>query len=62
MPRATWANFVSSVSAGPAIAAGYGVNLKTMLVQGMQLSAILRALLLLSGYAAMRWWPGFGVA
>lgn len=49
-------------SAGPAIAAGYGVNLKTMLLRGIVLTAILWVLLVLSGYLAVRFWPGFGVA
>jgi sodium-dependent dicarboxylate transporter 2/3/5 len=49
-------------SAGPAIAAGYGVNLKTMLLRGIRLTAILWVLLVLFGYLAARFWPGFGVA
>ena len=49
-------------SAGPAIAAGYGVNLKTMLLRGIWLTAILWMLLVAFGYLAWRFWPGFGVA
>lgn len=49
-------------SAGPAIAAGYGVNLRTMLVRGAWLSTLLWVLLLIAGYLAARFWPAFGVA
>ena len=51
-----------SSSAGPAIAAGYGVNLKTMLLRGIWLTAIIWILLIAVGYLAWRFWPGFGVA
>ena len=51
-----------AASAGPAIAAGYGVNLKTMLIQGIYLSAILWILIVLAGYLAWRFWPGLAVA
>jgi sodium-dependent dicarboxylate transporter 2/3/5 len=51
-----------AASAGPAIAAGYGVNLKTMLIRGVYLSAILWGLVVVFGYLAWRFWPGFGVA
>ncbi len=49
-------------SAGPAIAAGYGVNLRRMLVHGAWMSAIIWVLLLIVGYLAATFWPGFGVA
>jgi len=49
-------------SAGPAIAAGYGVNLKTMLVGGAWLSAIIWVLLLVAGYLAATYWPAFALA
>lgn len=51
-----------SSSAGPAIAAGYGVNLKTMFRVGASLTALIWALLVVTGYLAARFWPGFGVA
>jgi sodium-dependent dicarboxylate transporter 2/3/5 len=51
-----------SSSAGPAIAAGYGVNLKTMLWRGLWLIAVIWVALLLSGYLAARFLPGFGIA
>ena len=51
-----------AASAGPAIAAGYGVNLKTMLIQGIYLSAILWILIVVAGYLAWRFWPGFALA
>jgi di/tricarboxylate transporter len=51
-----------SSSAGPAIAAGLGVNVRTMLVEGLRLTLVLWVVLLALGYLAARFWPGFGVA
>lgn len=51
-----------SSSAGPAIAAGYGVNLRSMLVRGLQVTVLLWGVLLALGYLAARFWPRFGVA
>src|SRR5687768_17371877 len=51
-----------SSSAGPAIAAGYGVDLKTMFWQGAKLTALLWALLVVAGYLLARFWPAFGSA
>jgi sodium-dependent dicarboxylate transporter 2/3/5 len=51
-----------SSSAGPAIAAGYGVNLKTMVVSGLWLTLWIWILLVAVGYLLIRFWPGFGVA
>jgi sodium-dependent dicarboxylate transporter 2/3/5 len=51
-----------SSSAGPAIAAGYGVNLKTMFWQGAWLTVLLWVLLVSVGYLLMRFWPAFGMA
>jgi di/tricarboxylate transporter len=51
-----------SSSAGPAIAAGYGVNLKTMFWQGAWLTVLLWVLLVSAGYLLMRFWPAFGMA
>jgi sodium-dependent dicarboxylate transporter 2/3/5 len=51
-----------SSSGGPAVAAGYGINLKTMAVKGMLASTALLVVLVLLGYALARWWPAFGVA
>ena len=51
-----------SSSAGPAIAAGYGVDLKTMFWQGAKLTALLWALLVAAGYLMARFWPAFGSA
>jgi sodium-dependent dicarboxylate transporter 2/3/5 len=61
----TAANFgimLPSSSAGPAIAAGYGVDLKRMFASGLKLLALLAATLVVSGYLLARFWPGFGVA
>jgi solute carrier family 13 (sodium-dependent dicarboxylate transporter), member 2/3/5 len=51
-----------SSSAGPAIAAGYGVNLKTMFTQGAWLAVLLWVLLVGAGYVLVRFWPAFGMA
>ena len=51
-----------SSSAGPAIAAGYGVNLRTMFRVGAALTVVIWVLLVVAGYLAARFWPGFGVA
>jgi len=51
-----------SSSAGPAIAAGYGVNLKTMMSSGLWLTMVISVLLVAAGYLLARYWPGFGVA
>jgi di/tricarboxylate transporter len=51
-----------SSSAGPAIAAGYGVNLKTMAASGLWLTLWIWILLVAVGYLLIRFWPGFGVA
>ena len=51
-----------SSSAGPAIAAGYGVNLRTMAASGLWLTLMIWILLAGAGYLLVRFWPGFGVA
>ena len=51
-----------SSSAGPAIAAGYGVNLKTMAASGLWLTLWIWILLVAAGYLLIRFWAGFGVA
>ena len=51
-----------SSSAGPAIAAGYGIELKTMVRSGIGLSLLILAAIVVSGYLLERFWPGFGVA
>lgn len=51
-----------SSSAGPAIAAGYGVDLKTMFWRGAWLAALLWVLLIGAGYLLVRFWPAFGAA
>jgi sodium-dependent dicarboxylate transporter 2/3/5 len=51
-----------SSSAGPAIAAGYGVNLRTMFTRGLLLAALIAATVLAGGYLLTTLWPGFGVA
>ena len=51
-----------SSSGGPAIAAGYGVNLKTMFGAGLGLTALILITLVVGGYLLATLWPGFGVA
>ena len=51
-----------SSAGGPAVAAGYGVNLRTMAVKGLSASLLVLLTLVVLGYALARWWPAFGVA
>jgi len=51
-----------SSSAGPAIAAGYGADVRTMFWQGAKLTALLWTLLVVAGYLLTRFWPVFGSA
>jgi hypothetical protein len=51
-----------SSAGGPAVAAGYGVNLKTMFVRGLWLTALLWLVIFLAGYLMATYWPGFGAA
>ena len=51
-----------SSAGGPAVAAGYGVNLKTMAVKGLVASLLVLVTLVAVGYALVRWVPWFEVA
>ncbi len=51
-----------SSAGGPAVAAGYGVNLHTMAVKGLFASLLVLVTLVVLGYGLARWWPAFGVA
>lgn len=51
-----------SSSGGPAVAAGYDINLKTMAVKGLVASLLVLAVLVVFGYLLAIWWPGFGEA
>ncbi len=51
-----------SSSAGPAIAAGYGADLKAMAWKGTWLTVLLWMVLVGAGYLLARFWPAFGVA
>ena len=51
-----------SSAGGPAVAAGYGVNLKMMFSQGLWLVVLLWVVIVLIGYASVTYWPGFGIA
>jgi sodium-dependent dicarboxylate transporter 2/3/5 len=59
---ANYGVMLPSSSAGPAIAAGYGVNLRMMMVWGAGLSAFIFVLLTIAGHLLTILWPGFGVA
>jgi sodium-dependent dicarboxylate transporter 2/3/5 len=59
---ANYGLMLPSSSAGPAIAAGYEVNLSVMFWQGLWLSALSWAMLLVLGYLLATMWPGFAVA
>ena len=51
-----------SSAGGPAVAAGYGVNLRTMAVKGFWASLLILVILVFFGYALATWWPAFGEA
>lgn len=51
-----------SSAGGPAVAAGYGVNVKTMFSKGVWLALILWLVIAVMGYVLATYWPGFGVA
>jgi sodium-dependent dicarboxylate transporter 2/3/5 len=55
--------FMLPSSAGSsAIAAGYGVNLKTMFVKGFWAAVVVLVVIALGAYLLMQFWPGFGYA
>ena len=47
---------------GPAVAAGYGINLKTMLIKGFWASLLALIVVVLVGYLLATYWPAFGTA
>lgn len=47
---------------GPAVAAGYGINLKTMLIKGFWASLLSLGAVILVGYLLAIYWPAFGTA
>ena len=51
-----------SSAGGPAVAAGYGVNLKTMFSRGLWLAALLWLVIVCVGYVLITFWPAFGAA
>jgi sodium-dependent dicarboxylate transporter 2/3/5 len=51
-----------SSAGGPAVAAGYGVNLKMMFSQGLWLVVLLWLVIVAIGYALITYWPGFAIA
>lgn len=50
-----------SSSGGPALAAGYGVNLRMMFTRGLWLTAMILVVLIGAGYLLATHWPAFGV-
>ncbi len=60
---ASHCGFMLPSSAGSsAIAAGYGVNLRTMFVKGFWAAAIMFLIIAVGAYLLMEFWPGFGYA
>jgi sodium-dependent dicarboxylate transporter 2/3/5 len=51
-----------SSAGGPAIAAGYGANLRAMFSWGVWLAGLSWGAIVLLGWALATWWPGFGIA
>ena len=47
---------------GPAVAAGYGINLKTMLVKGFWACVLVFVVVVTLGYLLSVYWPAFGTA
>src|SRR5207237_129560 len=48
-----------SSAGGPAVAAGYGVNLKTMFARGFWLTVLLWSVIVMLGYFLATYWRGF---
>jgi sodium-dependent dicarboxylate transporter 2/3/5 len=59
---ANYGLMLPSSSAGPAVAAGYGVDLKSMFGWGLWLTILNWVLILVAGYLLATFWPGFGTA
>ncbi len=53
---------IPSSSGGPAIAAGYGANMKSMFSWGLWLTLLVWLVIVAAGYVLATHWPGFGVA
>jgi sodium-dependent dicarboxylate transporter 2/3/5 len=51
-----------SSAGGPAVAAGYGINLKMMFSRGLWFVLLLWLVILATGYVLAFYWPGFGIA
>jgi di/tricarboxylate transporter len=51
-----------SSAGGPAVAAGYGINLQTMLWKGLLLTVLALVTILGTGYLLATYWEGFGRA
>ena len=47
---------------GPAVAAGYGINLKTMLIKGFWACLLVLTVVVVLGYLLSVYWPAFGTA
>jgi sodium-dependent dicarboxylate transporter 2/3/5 len=55
--------FMMPTSAGgPAVAAGYGINLKTMAIKGFWACLLSTIAVVIVGYALALYWPAFGTA
>lgn len=51
-----------SSAGGPAVAAGYGVNVKMLFSKGLWLAALLWGVIVIVGYLLATYWPGFRIA
>ena len=51
-----------SSAGGPAVAAGYGANLKIMISWGLWLTVLVFLAIVVAGYLLATLWPGFGIA
>jgi len=60
---ASHCGFMLPSSAGSsALAAGYGVNLRTMFVAGLGAAIVCLIVIIVVSLISMRVWPGFGIA
>jgi di/tricarboxylate transporter len=60
---ASHCGFMLPSSAGSsALAAGYGVNLRTMFLAGLGAAIVCLVVIIVVSLISMRVWPGFGVA
>ena len=60
---ASHCGFMLPSSAGSsALAAGYGVHLRTMFLAGLGAALVCLVVIVIVGFLSMRLWPGFAIA